>query len=117
VAERASKARCPGGNTLKITAANLSAKLKKEADDYAALIVAPDEAISHRVAAGQQLRGAYAALDERLQEVDDLMLPLRKTTAGAALVAAYKQARTIHDRGRGPGEEPGPPTPPTPPTP
>jgi hypothetical protein len=103
----------PAGVDYDITPTRV-AKLKKEADDYDALIVAPDGAISHRAAAGQQLRGAYAALDERLQEVDDLMLPLRKTAAGAALVAAYLLARTIHDRGHGPGEEPEPPTPPTP---
>lgn len=101
----------PAGADYGITPARVAA-LKKEADDYDALIVAPDEAISRRAATGQQVRAAYAAFDERLDEVADLMLPLRATAAGAALVAAFEQARTINDRGRRPGEDPAPPAPP-----
>ena len=110
-AKAGSIAATPAGADYGITPARVAA-LKKEADDYAALIVAPDEAISRRTATGQQVRAAYAAFDERLDEVADLMLPLRATAAGAALVAAFEQARTINDRGRRPGEDPAPPAPP-----
>jgi hypothetical protein len=103
----------PAGADYGITPARVAA-LKKEADDYDALIVAPDEAINRRVIATQKVRGAYAAFDDKLDEIGDLLLPLRSTAAGAELVAAYEQARTINDRGRRPGENPEPP-PPTPP--
>ena len=53
------------------------------ADDYGVLIVAPDEAINRRVNATEKLRGAYAAFDDKLYEIGDLLLPLRRTTAGA----------------------------------
>jgi len=103
----------PGGAAYDITTARVAA-LKKEADDYAAVIASPDQKIKQRAAENQRLRGAYAALAERLEEVDDLMLVLRRTAAGAALVAAYEAARAINDRGRRPEDDPAEPTPPTP---
>lgn len=89
------------------------ATLKKEADDYAALITAPDDAIGGKAATTKQVRPAFAAFEDQLQEIDDLILPLRRTPAGATFVAKYQEARTINDRGRRPGkEEPAPaPTP------
>ena len=103
----------PSGTLYGITPESVAA-LKKEADDYENLIVSPDEAISRRVAAGKKVHGAYTALDDKLDEIADLLLPLRRTAAGAEPVAAYEQARTINDRGRRPGEDPEPPTPPAP---
>ena len=104
----------PAGAQYGITAERVAA-LKKEADDYEALIVSPDEAISRRVATGKKVHGAYTALDDKLDEIGDLLLALRSTVAGADLVAAYEVARSINDRGRRPGEDPE--TPPTPPAP
>ena len=103
----------PAGTQYGITAERV-AGLKKEADDYEALIVAPDEAISRRVASGKKVHGAYTALDDKLDEIGDLLLALRRTAAGAELVAAYEMARSINDRGRRPGEDPETPTPPAP---
>lgn len=105
----------PAGVEYGITALKVAA-LKKEADDYAALIVAPDTAISGRAATTRQLRPAFNAFEDRLEEIDDLVLPLRTTAAGALFVSKYEQARSINDRGHGPGEdEPEPPEPPSPP--
>ncbi|MDH4454297.1 MAG: hypothetical protein QE570_14065, partial [Verrucomicrobiota bacterium] len=58
-------------------------------------------------------RPAFAAFEDQLQEIDDLILPLRRTAEGASFVAKYQEARTINDRGRRPSqEEPAPaPTP------
>ena len=103
----------PAGTQYGITAERV-AGLKKEADDYEALIVSPDEAISRRVASGKKVHGAYTALDDKLDEIGDLLLALRRTAAGAELVAAYEVARSINDRGRRPGEDPEPPIPPAP---
>lgn len=103
----------PDGAAYGITTARVAA-LKKEADDYEALIVAPDAAISARAAVTRTLRAAFQAFEARLEEVDDLMLPLRATAAGALMVAKYEQARSIVDRGHGPAED-DPPPPPTPP--
>ncbi len=102
----------PKGAEFGITAAAVAA-LKKEADEYAALIVAPDDAISGKAALTKKVRPAFQAFEIKLQTIDDLILPLRGTEAGALLVAKYQEARTINDRGRRPGkEEPAPaPTP------
>lgn len=102
----------PTGAEFGITAAGVAA-LKKEADDYAALIVAPDDAISGKAALTKKVRPAFQAFESQLQTIDDLILPLRSTEAGALLVAKYQEARTINDRGRRHGkEEPAPaPTP------
>ena len=62
------------------------AELNKEADDYAALIVAPDDAISARAVSQQKNRSHFARFSEALEEIDDLILPLRRTVAGAELV-------------------------------
>ena len=65
------------------------AELNKEADDYAALIVAPDDAISARTVSQQKNRSHFARFSEALEEIDDLILPLRHTVAGAELVEKY----------------------------
>ena len=64
-------------------------KLKKEADSYAALIVTPDDAISARAVSQQKNRSHFARFSEALEEIDDLILPLRRTVAGAKLVEKY----------------------------
>jgi hypothetical protein len=111
-AKAAELAASPKGAEFGITPAAVAA-LKKEADDYAALIVAPDDAISGKAALTKKVRPAFLAFETQLQTIDDLILPLRSTEAGALLVAKYQEARTINDRGRRPGkEEPAPvPTP------
>ncbi len=90
------------------------AALKQEADDYAALIAAPDVAISERKTLTGSVRPAYAAFEAKLQEMDDLVLAFRSTAAGAHFVAAYFAARSINDRGVGPGTPAPAPTPPAP---
>ena len=65
------------------------AELNKEADDYAALIVAPDDAINARTVSQQKNRSHFARFSEALEEIDDLILPLRRTVAGAKLVEKY----------------------------
>ena len=104
----------PAGVEYGITVLKVEA-LKKEADDYEALIVAPDTAISGRAATTRQLRPAFIAFEEKLEEIDDLLLPLRSTAAGALFVAKYEQARSINDRGHGPSAD-KPVPPPTQPT-
>ncbi len=118
-AKAAQIATTPAGTQYGITTARV-AELKKEADDYAALIVAPDDAISARAVSQQKNRSHFARFSEALEEIDDLILPLRRTVAGAELVEKYQDARSINDRGRGPKEKkpdetavPEPPTAPT----
>jgi len=87
-----------------ITPARVTA-LKKEADGYESLIAATDHAISGRAAVTRALRGSFADLEARLEELDDLILPLRATTAGALFQAKFEQARAINDSGHGPRSE------------
>ena len=100
----------PSGADYGITPARVAA-LKKEADDYDALVVAPDNAISGRAAISRSLRAAFADFENRLEEIDDLILPLRATAAGALFQAKYEEARKINDRGHGPRPEEPAPTP------
>lgn len=109
-AKAAALAATPKGAEFGITPAAVAA-LKKEADDYAALIVAPDESISGKAALTKKVRPAFQAFEAKLQTIDDLILSLRSTEAGALLVAKYEQARTINDRGRRPGKEEATPAP------
>ncbi|MCX6857083.1 MAG: hypothetical protein NTV80_19500 [Verrucomicrobia bacterium] len=98
----------PNGANYGITAASVAA-LKKEADDYEKLIAAPDAAISGRAAVTRSQRGIFADFEARLEEIDDLLLPIRRTAAGALFYAKYEQARFITDRGHGPGKVEPPP--------
>jgi len=101
----------PAGAEYGITPTAVAA-LKKEADDYAKLIAAPDDAIGGKAVLTRTVRPAFVAFETKLQSIDDLILPLRNTAAGALFVAKYEEARTINDRGRRPGtEEPPPPAP------
>lgn len=110
-AKAAALAATPGGADYGITPAAVAA-LKKEADDYAALIAAPDAAIGERKALTASVRPAFAAFEAKLQEMDDLILAFRSTPAGAHFVATYFEARTINDRGVGPAEKKPTPAPP-----
>lgn len=110
-AKAAALAATPGGADYGITPAAV-ASLKKEADDYAALIAAPDAAIGERKALTASVRPAFAALEAKLQEMDDLVLAFRSTEAGAAMTAAYFAARSINDRGVGPADKKPAPAPP-----
>ncbi len=94
----------PKGAEFGITAAVVAA-LKKEADDYAALIVAPDDAIGGKAALTKKVRPSFQAFETHLQTIDDLILPLRRTEEGSLLVAKYQEARTINDRGHRPGKD------------
>lgn len=107
-AKAAELAATPAGAEYGITAARV-ATLNKEADDYAALIAAPDDAIGSKAAVTNRVRPAFADFENQLQIIDDLLLPLRATETGALLVAKYEQARTINDRGRRPGKDDTPP--------
>ncbi len=77
--------------------------LKKEIDDYAALIAAPDTAIVSKKAVTASLRPLLAAVDARLRELDLLVPQFRRVTGGAAFESEYRAARQINDRGHGPG--------------
>jgi hypothetical protein len=112
-AKAAQIATTPVGAQYGITTARV-AELKKEADDYAALITAPDDAISARAVSHQKNRSHFARFSDVLDEIDDLILPLRRTVAGAEFVDQYEDARSVNDRGRGPkdkkSDEPATPT-------
>lgn len=92
-------------------------QLVKETADFRAFIVAPDTAIGDRAAATRGLNAKVKALLAALDPIDRLIVQYKTTPAGEAFVAAYFAARTIYDRGHGPGEEEDPTPAPTPPTP
>lgn len=92
-----------------ITAASVAA-CKKEADDYEAVISAPQQAIAGRKATTAQMRDRFNAVEALFASLDGLV----EQFADKIFVAAYHAARAIRDNGGGPGAEPvsAPPAPP-----
>jgi hypothetical protein len=89
-------------------------QLVKETNDYRAYIVAPDTAIGERATATRALRAKVKELLAAFEPIDRLIVQYKTTPAGETFVNTYFTARTIHDRGHGPGEDDPAPTPVTP---
>ena len=94
--------------TYGITAAEVTS-LTNESDDFANVIVAPQVKIAGKKSLTEQLRARFNAVERQFEKLDKLILQFGATAAGRALILAYQAARTIIDRGAGPG-----PTPPGP---
>ncbi len=90
-----------------ITAASVAAS-RKEADDYEAVISAPQQSIATRKALTAELRARFNAVEKVFTSLDGLVEQFSDKT----FVAGYHAARTVRDLGHGPGAEPPPVTPP-----
>jgi hypothetical protein len=88
-----------------ITAATVAA-CKKEADDYEAVISAPQQAIAGRKATTAQMRDRFNAVEAVFASLDGLVEQFTDKT----FVGGYHAARTVRDLGHGPGAD----TPPEP---
>ena len=82
------------------------AKLKKETDDYDAVITAPQQAIAERKARTRQLRDRFNAVESQFQTLDRMVQLFRATPAGQDLIAAWQASRVTRDLGRGPSQPP-----------
>jgi cellobiose-specific phosphotransferase system component IIB len=92
-----------------ITAVSVAA-CKKEADDYEAVLTAPQQSIATRKALTAQLRERFNAVEKVFTSLDGLVEQFSDKT----FVAGYHAARTVRDLGHGPVTEPTP-APPAPP--
>lgn len=92
-----------------VTTASVAA-CKKEADDYEAVISAPQQAIAGRKATTAQMRDRFNAVEAVFASLDGLVEQFTDKT----FVGGYHAARTVRDNGHGPGAEPAP-QPPAPP--
>ena len=90
-------------------------QLLKEADDYEALIAAPDSAIAARSALTASIPTQLAALEAKIDQLDSLLPQFRTKPGGPEFIAKYRLTRQINDRGHGPAPD-APPAPPAPPT-
>lgn len=81
---------------------------ENEANDYAALIAAPQQAIANRKGHTTLLRDRFNEVEAIFDRLDSLVIQFPTP----AFIAGYRAARTIRDLGRGPGngEEPAPPS-------
>lgn len=86
-----------------ITAATVAA-CKKEADDYEAVISAPQQAIAGRKATTAQMRDRFNAVEAIFASLDGLV----EQFADKTFVGGYHAARTVRDLGHGPGGVPTP---------
>lgn len=82
------------------------AACKKEADDYKAVLTAPQQSIATRKALTAKLRERFNAVEKVFTSLDGLVEQFTDKT----FVAAYHAARTVRDLGHGPGAD----TPPVP---
>lgn len=83
-----------------ITAATVAA-CKKEADDYEAVVSAPQQAIAGRKATTAQMRDRFNAVEAVFASLDGLVEQFTDKT----FVASYHAARTVRDLGHGPGAD------------
>ena len=81
------------------------AKLKKETDDYDAVITAPQQAIAERTARTQQLRQRFNAVESQFQVFDRPIELFRATPEGRDMIAAWQASRVIRDLGHGPSSQ------------
>lgn len=93
-----------------ITAATVAA-CGKEADDYQAVISAPQQAIAGRKATTGQMRDRFNAVEAVFESLDGLV----EQFADKTFVGGYHAARTIRDNGHGPATEQAPAPPASPP--
>jgi hypothetical protein len=82
----------------------------KEADDFEAVINAPQGAIAGRKALTALMRDRFNAVEALFTSLDNLVVQFRNPV----FVKGYQAARITRDLGHGPGDEPAPPTLPTP---
>jgi len=87
--------------TYGITPASL-AVLKKETDDYAAFIVAPQDAIAGRSALTESLPQLLRSTTALFDQLEDFLPQFATTPAGQNFQAAYLASTAINQRGRGP---------------
>ena len=87
--------------TYGITPASL-AVLKKETDDYAAFIVAPQDAIAVRSALTESLPQLLRSTTALFDQLEDFLPQFATTPAGQNFQAAYLASTAINQRGRGP---------------
>lgn len=80
----------------------------QEADEFEALISAPQQAIAGRKGLTVQLRQRFNAVEAIFASMDALV----DQFADRNFVESYKAARIVRDLGHGPGEPPPPPAPP-----
>ena len=83
-----------------------AAALDAEADDYAALIVAPQDALAARSTLTASLPEQARATSALFDQLEDLLPQFAVTPAGEAFVNAYLAAAPVIARGRGPATEP-----------
>jgi hypothetical protein len=92
-----------------LTAAAVTA-LKKEWDDYDALVTKPRQVAGDRKVLTEQLRNRFNGVEAKFESLDDLVGQFGTTVEGKEFVAAYRTARMIVDRpGGSNGAEKTPP--------
>ncbi|MEM7010242.1 MAG: hypothetical protein AAF585_02060, partial [Verrucomicrobiota bacterium] len=82
------------------------ADLKEAADDFEALIVAPQDAIADRSALTAALRPKSRETRAKFDELEDFLPQFKGTPTGDEFVAAFLASTQIIDRGHGPSDEP-----------
>lgn len=80
---------------------------ENEANDFAAIIAAPQQAIANRKGHTTLLRARFNEVDALFDRLDSLIIQF----PAPAFIAGYRAARTIRDLGRGPSRD-NEPTPP-----
>ena len=91
-------------------AAAAATGLKKEIDDYAAVISSPQAAIATRKSLTKVLRPHFRELSQLLGSMDKIVLRFRKTPEGRRFVDAWFAARVVRDLGGNSGSaDPTPP--------
>ncbi|MCA9206435.1 MAG: hypothetical protein KDA59_25455 [Planctomycetales bacterium] len=75
------------------------ALLKKEADDYEAVITAPQQSQASRAAMTRQIVDRANGIERQFEELDRLILQYRRHPNGPDFIAAYQSARVIRDLG------------------
>ena len=81
------------------------AALAQEADDYEAIIAAPDDAIADRGALTAALRPKSRQTRAKFDELEDFLPQFRGSPEGDEFVAQYIASTRIIDRGHGPGDD------------
>jgi hypothetical protein len=87
-----------------------AASLKKEWNDYDALVTKPRQVVGDRKVLTDQLRTRFSAMEAKFDSLDDLAGQFSATPEGRDFVSAYRIARVVVDRGgRAAAEKPGTP--------
>ena len=94
----------------------LIADLQAALDKFSGIDAAPRSGIVNRSTLLKDLDAKVAALMEKLDDLDDLVIQYDGTAAGRHFIAAWRQARLIVDSGHGPAADDDDAPPVTPPT-